>query len=79
MSRNRVEPIITPEGAEEIRKGSIVQLKSGGMRMVVRKVAPDAIDCEWHVPSGDVKAYTFDPEQLLVLVPQAEPEPKPAP
>ena len=54
---------------DDFEQGNVVKLKSGGKKMTVKHVNPDAphgghIKCEWMLDDGTLRASTFQPAQI---------------
>jgi uncharacterized protein YodC (DUF2158 family) len=52
---------------EEIKPGDIVELKSGGPNMTVRKQGTSdqtLVQCDWFVGDGEIKTHWFPKEAL---------------
>lgn len=52
-----------------LREGTIVQLKSGGPLMTVAWIDSEyrTTHCNWFDEEGELKSYSFMPEQLKVV------------
>jgi len=52
--------------SEQLKAGDVVQLRSGGPKMVVAFVNEDGkyIKCVWHTDNGVVNEYNFPAEVL---------------
>ena len=51
---------------DEIKKGMVVQLKSGGPRMTVHVIDKSGVFCKWFNDS-EVKGGYFEPETLRII------------
>lgn len=52
----------------DIKKGMVVQLKSGGPRMTADSVDSDrGVFCKWFNDNKEVKGDYFDPEALSIV------------
>lgn len=47
-----------------IKRGDVVQLRSGGPLMTVSKSEPDVTWCHWFSQSGEVVCHTFGTDLL---------------
>lgn len=49
---------------EQIKKGDVVQLKSGSIKMNVEFVYNDFVKCMWFDSNGNIQEYNFWPHNL---------------
>jgi len=62
------------------KKGDVVQLNSGGPKMVIVNDTPLDCECKWHGQSGELYAHFFPAAALRVPVedkPPVKPDDKP--
>jgi uncharacterized protein YodC (DUF2158 family) len=54
---------------EKFATGQVVQLKSGGCKMVVRMYDPEGttVCCNWHANDGTPQSVYYQPDQLTAV------------